>query len=147
MRNSGSPHLIKKIIESNSGIAPFIPPTARTPYRFFVRVTYEKILVIFRARGIINLSKQRRLPKLSVKKFFRIENSYKFEWNDLRAFITVVNVILIMTYGLSISWFGLAVAIIGVIKDLTKDRRINGLMMHLANVALNVYFLCLLYLH
>ena len=84
---------------------------------------------------------------MSVKKFFRIENPYKFEWNDLRAFITVVNVILIVTYGLSISWFGLAVAIIGVIKDLTKDRRINGLMMHLANVALNVYFLCLLYLH
>lgn len=80
-----------------------------------------------------------------IKKFFRIEENYKFEWNDLRCFITLINVILIMIYGLSISWFGLAVAVIGIIKDLTTDRRINGLLMHLSNVALNIYFLTLLY--
>lgn len=80
-----------------------------------------------------------------MKKFFRIEEGYKFEWNDLRCFITVINVILIMIYGLSISWFGLAVAVIGIIKDLTKDRRVNGLLMHLANVSLNVYFLLAYY--
>ena len=78
------------------------------------------------------------------KEFFRIEGRYKFEYNDLRALITVVNVILIMIYGLSIAWFGLAVAGIGVVKDLTVDRRINGLVMHLANVALNLYFIILL---
>ena len=82
---------------------------------------------------------------MNIKKFFNIESPYKFEWNDLRCFITVINVILIMTYGLSISWFGLAVAIVGIIKDLTKDRRINGLLMHLANAALNIYFLWILY--
>lgn len=80
-----------------------------------------------------------------MKKFFRIEEGYKFEWNDLRCFITVVNVVLIMIYGLSISWFGLAVASIGVVKDLTTDRRVNGLLMHLANMALNVYFLLAYY--
>ena len=77
-----------------------------------------------------------------MKKFFRLENGYKFEWNDLRCFVTIVNVILIMIYGLSIAWFGLAVALIGIVKDLTTDKRINGLLMHLANVALNVFFLC-----
>lgn len=80
-----------------------------------------------------------------MKKFFRIEENYKFEWNDLRAFVTVLNVILIMIYGLSISWFGLGVALIGIIKDLTTDRHVNGLLMHLANVVLNVYFLIQLY--
>lgn len=80
-----------------------------------------------------------------MKKFFRIEENYRFEWNDLRCFITIVNVILIMMYGLSIAWFGLAVAIVGIVKDLTTDRRINGLLMHLANVALNVYFLLAYY--
>lgn len=79
-----------------------------------------------------------------VKEFFGIESGYKFEYNDLRALITVVNVILIMIYGLSIAWFGLAVAGIGVVKDLAVDRRINGLVMHLANVALNLYFIILL---
>ncbi len=80
-----------------------------------------------------------------MKNFFRIESGYKFEWNDLRCFITVVNVILIMMYGLSIAWFGLGVAVIGVIKDLTTDRRINGLIMHLANASLNIYFLLIYY--
>lgn len=78
-----------------------------------------------------------------MKNFFGLNSKYKFEWNDLRCFITVVNVILIMIYGLSIAWFGLAVAVIGVIKDLAVDHRINGLIMHLANVALNIYFLVL----
>ena len=80
-----------------------------------------------------------------MKEFFKIETPYKFEYNDLRAFITVVNVILIMIFGLSIAWFGLAVALIGVIKDLKVDRHINGLVMHVASVALNIYFLILLY--
>ncbi len=70
--------------------------------------------------------------------------TYKFEWNDLRALITVVNVLLIMRFGLSIAWFGLAVACIGLVKDLTIDKRINGTLMHGANVILNVYFLTLL---
>lgn len=80
-----------------------------------------------------------------MKEFFKIEGKYKFEYNDLRALITVINVILIMIFGLSIAWFGLAVALIGVIKDLKVDRHINGLVMHLASVALNVYFILLLY--
>ena len=67
---------------------------------------------------------------------------YKFEWNDLRACVTLINVILIMVYGLSIAWFGLAVAIVGVIKDCTeKEFRWNSLIMHLSNVILNVFFL------
>ena len=77
----------------------------------------------------------------ALKKFFKIEGAYKFEWNDLRCFITVINVILIMIFGLSIAWFGLVVALVGVVKDLTVDRRINGLLMHLASVAFNVFFI------
>lgn len=80
-----------------------------------------------------------------MKEFFGIDGAYKFEWNDLRAFITVVNVILIMIYGLSIAWFGLAVAAVGVVKDLAVDHRINGLVMHVANLVLNIYFLALYY--
>lgn len=80
-----------------------------------------------------------------MKHFFGLDKAYKFEWNDLRAFITVINVMLIMIYGLSISWFGLAIAFIGVIKDLAVDHKVNGLIMHIANMALNIYFLILLY--
>lgn len=80
-----------------------------------------------------------------MKKFFNIETGYKFEWNDLRCFVTVINVILIMIYGLSISWFGLFVAVIGIVKDLTTDRKVNGLLMHIANAILNIYFLLICY--
>lgn len=66
---------------------------------------------------------------------------YKFEWNDLRAVITLVNVILIMRFGLSIAWFGLAIACVGLIKDITIDKRVNGVVMHSANAILNIYFL------
>ena len=80
-----------------------------------------------------------------VKRFFRIENSYKFEMNDLRAIIQLINVVLIMIFGLSVSWFGLAIAVFGLIKDFIHDRHINGIVMHLASIILNLYFLKLLY--
>ena len=95
---------------------------------------------------IINVSKEREVDNMTkVKEFFRIEEPFRFEYNDIRALITVINVVLIMIFGLSIAWFGLAVALIGTIKDLKIDRHINGLVMHLASVALNIYFLILLY--
>lgn len=80
-----------------------------------------------------------------MKKFFNFTEPYKFEWNDLRCFATVINVMLIMIYGLSIAWFGLFIAVIGIIKDLTTDRKINGLLMHFSSVVLNVYFLLIYY--
>ena len=79
-----------------------------------------------------------------MREFFKIEKRYAFEYNDLRAFITIINVILIMIYGLSIAWFGLAVACIGIVKDLAIDRHINGLLMHIANAVLNIYFITLI---
>ena len=38
-----------------------------------------------------------------------------------------------------------AIAAIGIVKDLTTDRKINGLLMHCSTVALNVYFLLMYY--
>ena len=80
-----------------------------------------------------------------IKRFFNIETAYKFEWNDLRCGITILNVILIMIFGLQISWFGLAVALFGVCKDLSQHRHINDVLMHMSSVILNIYFLILLY--
>ena len=70
--------------------------------------------------------------------------TYKFELNDLRAVITLINVILIMRFGLSIAWFGFAVAIIGIVKDVAIDKKLNGLIMHTANAILNIYFIFLI---
>ncbi len=80
-----------------------------------------------------------------VKQFFKIEKEYEFEWNDLRCVATVLNVILIMIFGLSIAWFGLFIALVDIVKDLTSDRHINGLVMHMSGVVLNVFFLIMFY--
>ena len=66
---------------------------------------------------------------------------YKFEYNDLRAIITLINVILIIKYGLSIAWFGLIVASVGLLKDFTVDKIVNGVVMLLSNVILNLFFI------
>lgn len=79
-----------------------------------------------------------------IKNFFKIEQSYKFEWNDLRCIATIINVVLIMIFGLSIAWFGLGIALVGIVKDLTSDRKISGLLMHFSSVVLNLYFISLL---
>ena len=79
-----------------------------------------------------------------MKRFFNITDNYKFEWNDIRCFITLINIILIMIYGFSIAWFGFAVAALGIVKDLTTDRRVNGLLMHVSNLILNLYFITLM---
>ena len=70
--------------------------------------------------------------------------TYKFELNDLRAVITLINVVLIMRFGLSIAWFGFIVATIGIVKDVTIDKKANGLIMHTANAILNIYFIFLI---
>lgn len=80
----------------------------------------------------------------AIKSFFRIEAPYSFEWNDLRCGITILNVLLIMLFGLKISWFGLTVAALGLVKDLCTDRHINGILMHLSSIVLNLYFISLL---
>lgn len=80
-----------------------------------------------------------------MKEFFGITEPFRFEWNDLRAFIQVLNVVLIMIFGLQVSWFGLALAVFGVCKDMSQHRHINDIIMHLSGIALNIYFLILLY--
>jgi len=72
---------------------------------------------------------------------------YRFELGDLRAFISVLNVMLIMKYGLTVAWFGLAVGVLGLAIDFIKhykksnDFRVNSAVIHIANIVLNVYFM------
>lgn len=80
-----------------------------------------------------------------MREFFNIKGTYRFEMNDLRAVIQVLNVALIMMFGLSVSWFGLTIAVFGIIKDFATDRHINGIVMHFTSIVLNIYFLTLLY--
>lgn len=79
--------------------------------------------------------------KEKIKSFFRIERAYSFEWNDLRAVLSLINFILLLfSFPLGAA-FGLVIAILGLIKDFTTDRHINGIAMHLISIMLNSYIL------
>lgn len=81
-----------------------------------------------------------------MKKFFKMADAdgYQFEWNDLRALLQIINVMLIVFAGFNVgAIFGLVIGGLGLIKDLTIDRHINGMVLHLAGIALNIYILCM----
>ena len=80
-----------------------------------------------------------------MRSFFNLTKRYTFEWGDITAILTIINVVAIIAVGLVASWLGLAIAIFGLVLDLAKDRKLNGLAIHLAMVALNTYFLLLCY--
>ena len=81
-----------------------------------------------------------------MKKFFNITaNRYIFDYNDIRCLLTLVNVILIITFGLSVAWIGLAIAIFGTVRDMVcEERKINSTIQHLTMIVLNVYFVTLM---
>lgn len=80
-----------------------------------------------------------------MKEFFGIQTRYRFEWNDVRALIAVINLVLILIFGLQVSWFGLALAVFGVFKDLSQHRHINDMVLHLSTTVLNIYLLTIAY--
>lgn len=70
---------------------------------------------------------------------------YEFEWADVRALVTIANVVLIIIVGLGISWMGLGIAAYDLIQDIRKKSHINLILIHLSMLILNSYFLMLFY--
>lgn len=81
-----------------------------------------------------------------MKKIFNITaDKYVFDFNDIRVALTVLNVILILRFGLSVAWIGLAIAIFGTVRDMVcEERRINSTIQHAMMIILNVYFVSLM---
>lgn len=67
--------------------------------------------------------------------------TYIFDWNDVRSPLTVLNVIMIICFGSSFAWIGITVALLGLIKDFTKDKLVSSAVMHFSNLLLNLYIL------
>ena len=79
------------------------------------------------------------------KKFFNIKGKYVFDFNDIRVALTVLNVILILKFGLSVAFIGLAIAVFGTIRDMIcEERKINSTIQHVMMIILNAYFVSLM---
>lgn len=81
-----------------------------------------------------------------MRKFFNITaDKYIFDYNDIRCLLTLVNVILVITFGLSVAWIGLAIAVFGTVRDMVcEERKINSTIQHLTMIVLNIYFVTLM---
>lgn len=77
-----------------------------------------------------------------MKDFLNIENKYRFEWNDLRAILMLVNVVSIIFFGYAAAAAGVILAAIGLVKDFSnKNRHLNDFLLHLSGLILNIYLL------
>ncbi len=59
---------------------------------------------------------------------------YKFEVNDLRCILTLLNIVLILKFDIRWGWFGVLLAALGIIKDYMTDKKISSIIMHSANL-------------
>ena len=66
---------------------------------------------------------------------------YKFEINDLRCILTLLNIFLILKFDIRWGLLGVLLAGFGVVKDLTTDKRISSIIMHSANLIFYVLLL------
>lgn len=81
-----------------------------------------------------------------MKKFFNITSKkYIFDYNDIRMVLTIFNVVMIITFGLTVAYIGLSIAIFGTIRDLViEERKINSTVQHIMMIILNLYFVSLM---
>lgn len=77
-----------------------------------------------------------------IKCFFNITMPYQFERMDLAAFFTILNTIAIIAWNRG-AWVGLPVNVVGLIWDLREKPHINNVVMRLALIVMNIYFLTL----
>lgn len=76
--------------------------------------------------------------------YFKLNYKYKFELNDVRAILTLINIALIIALKINITWLVVLIALLGLYKDIVIDKRLNGIIIHLSNIVLNIYILLLI---
>ena len=64
--------------------------------------------------------------------------NYQFEWNDIRAILNFLNVILLIIFGRSFAYISLLIAFIGLIKDATIDKKFNGVILHFSSILITL---------
>ena len=64
----------------------------------------------------------------------KLQKLKKVEFNDVRCALTLLNVVLVLLFGVSFAWIGLAVAVFGIAKDIVTRDHINSYIIHAANM-------------
>ena len=69
---------------------------------------------------------------------FELTTPYKFELNDLRAILSVINLWSIVTRNETLIFICVLTAVFGIVNDIIFNRRINGLVIHFSTLAINI---------
>ena len=78
-----------------------------------------------------------------MKKFFGIEEQqYIFEWGDVSAWLTVLNVFFIIMGMWWAPFFGLANCVLAIVLSILSKAHLNAYIIQIALIVLNVFFLC-----
>lgn len=79
-----------------------------------------------------------------IKKFFRItEKKYVFEWCDISAILTILNVTLVLAGFWFAPIFGLMNCVLSLVLNVKFKAHINMYVIQIYLVVLNIYFLTL----
>lgn len=80
---------------------------------------------------------------LLMKKFFGIEEKqYVFEWGDVSALLTVLNVFFIVMGMWWAPFFGLANCVLAIVGMIKANAHLNAYIIQMALIVLNIFFLC-----
>lgn len=69
---------------------------------------------------------------------FELTTPYKFEINDIRALLSLLNLWSIVTKNEALLFVCVLAAAFGVINDVAFNRRINGLIIHFSTLVINI---------
>lgn len=77
-----------------------------------------------------------------MKKLFSIEESkYVFEWNDVVAFLTIVNVVCVMLGCAFAPWIAIGNCLLSLVLNVKYKVHLNLYVIQVALVILNIFFL------
>ena len=78
-----------------------------------------------------------------MKKFFGIEEKqYVFEWGDVSALLTVLNVFFIVMGMWWAPFFGLANCVLAIVLNVLGNAHLNAYIIQMSLIMLNIFFLC-----
>ena len=78
-----------------------------------------------------------------MKKFFGIEEKqYVFEWGDISALLTVLNVFFIVMGMWWAPFFGLVNCVLAIVSMIKSNAHLNAYIIQMALIVLNIFFLC-----
>ena len=75
-----------------------------------------------------------------MKKFFRINSQYKFDINDIRVLLTIINFYIILNGKNSLSLIIAASGFFGIIRDYFGDRKINSFLIHFIGFCTGIFY-------